>query len=152
MSHYLLFLQLFNAVQSELLKASKWSGLVMHSGPYTCGRCTLMTSSVHCLVTRCTVSFVSSTFPHFFAGNFHAEVWNMWSMPLNMSCGSLHPRVATRVPTEQCQNWVHIRNLQRCMSKHCCFCPSICLQVTAGQLTEQMDTIHKIFTCIRPET
>jgi hypothetical protein len=99
--HYLLFLQLFNSIQSELLTASKWSGLVMHSGPYTCGHHTLMTSNVHCLVTRYAVSSVSSTFPHFFAGKFHAEFWNMWSVPLNVTCSSLHPRVATRVPTER---------------------------------------------------
>jgi len=29
------------------------------------------------------------------------------------------------------------------MCKHCRFCPSVHLQVTAGQLTEQMDMIHK---------
>jgi hypothetical protein len=99
---YWLFLQLFNAIQSELLKASNWNGLVMHSGLYTCGQCALMTSNVHCLVTRYAVSSVSSTFPHFFIGNFRAEFWNMWSVPLNITCSSLHPRVATRVPTEQC--------------------------------------------------
>jgi hypothetical protein len=127
--HYLLFALPFSAIQSELLK---------------------------------------ETFPCFFIGNWQTEISNTWSVPLNIIRSSFHPRVSTRV-----LNWtvlecsahqtshplfppslphIHIRNLQRCISYLCCVCPSICPQATAGQLAEQLVTLHRIFTCIRAET